>query len=876
MTHLSLSKSEADKARVRCLLLEYLLAHEVKFTDQVTQHSEKLRQTIEIYRHIEQIISTSKSRCRTVKEKLIACKCLLQCNLDSLRKLWRESLLHKEAHTMLEEIENLVKAPEETAKYMMETKFLEATNLVTSSINLLDKDLSSADGLKNLRSEMIDLREKLLSLLLQELHKELYMSPTDVFFLCYEGREKTLTYGEVFTQASPHVQRNQEEISRNFETILKCISKLKRLPEIIDIVKEKYQEELAGIVKKSSKFIYNVLQNTTDIPVLELPLKDQRRFLLDLTEALLTQFKQVAFNQKYFITELQNYCSTGNLNEQSYYQMADIYSNMQTIVEDFVDDYLFLDSTPGHHGFIQSNFDKTQNMTDISSFFLPKKSEECENWLFKFENSSYSMNMLQETRDRKQTKTNKSSLICIPAANNISIIYKPMKKFVLEIESALNFDVDTWCPLHNFLVNSVNLMLEDIKTDINRTMDEVGISLQNWNSETDLKTLKGFAVEVPVLESTLILYKRLRELEKIMDLLPDFSYFFLGIICNLFLDYKNLCSKAFKIMFSDDQNVFSISWAMDRDIRRLFKNYPNWKSLVVDELSEVPGSSEEFCLRSIEESDLLVRNLSSSDLSPWEIIRNDIILRNLGLMHESMQWLSMVLNNFLNRILEIPRSSLSQTLHGTGKDKDLAIDNISGVTECLTKLVKGYEELADVCILALHLEARARCFYYLFPLKEDRKSILQHKSEDLRDNLLKMDEILVSFLLPKKFQYVFVGLGELISSILMSSVTSMSGMGEQILKKIQHDIIILQQCLASITLSREIALNKARHYFDLFYNSVDEILNTIVEHGPRFQEHEYVAVIKVLCNTEEEDESRNLDYYLKKLGKYFSNSEINN
>lgn len=64
---------------------------------------------------------------------------------------------------------------------------------------------------------------------------------------------------------------------------------------------------------------------------------------------------------------------------------------------------------------------------------------------------------------------------------------------------------------------------------------------------------------------------------------------------------------------------------------------------------------------------------------------------------------------------------------------------------------------------------------------------------------------------------MFDGLGHLISKILITSIQYTNQLDEPGVQKICRNILSLQQTLASVTMSREVGLDHARHYFELFY-----------------------------------------------------------
>lgn len=66
-------------------------------------------------------------------------------------------------------------------------------------------------------------------------------------------------------------------------------------------------------------------------------------------------------------------------------------------------------------------------------------------------------------------------------------------------------------------------------------------------------------------------------------------------------------------------------------------------------------------------------------------------------------------------------------------------------------------------------------------------------------------------------QYVFEGLGHLIAKILMSSSQFLETIDESGIHRMCRNIFTMQQTLTNITMAREVALDHANHYFQLFY-----------------------------------------------------------
>lgn len=913
IAELSVSKNNEDRKRKKQQLEKDFRSSDARVGYLVAGNRDHLSNIMETYSRISAIVTTNRNKCRDVKEKLIACKKLLECKRDEIRRLWLEAVEHREVISMLQEIEDLKKVPAKVQQHLKEENFFQATELLVSSISLLDKNLVGVDALKDLKSELHVLRENLHNVLIQEIHTHLYMSPSDVFLKRSSEDGKVKTYEEIFnnpclSSALPIAESydcSEDSKYHHIAAILQCVYMLNRLPETVDILKERCQRELMGIVKNSSQLMYDTLKHTSyasEQPLLlESQNQEHQRFLLDLLEAILNQFRHVAFNHKMFLVNLQKIKETKEIGDISYYEMADIYCKLQATVEMFIGDYLDLSlHNAAASQRTATTFAKVPTVTDISSYFLKKGPVRTKKLiLFEFEGSSHAMSMksyLQEQKDSLSLKVkgemdsidgDQSFLICQPTAKNITLIYKALKEFISEIECALHMESGAHCPLHTFLVDCVKVYLDQVNMEVNRLIERTSSSLGTWQPVSDTNELKAAKAKSLILNSTLTLNNNLRELEKLIFSLPDYSNQILQLICNILLTYKDLCFAAYKSLISshaEDQRIFSVSWARDQDISRLLRSLPNWTNLQVkeslDSTHDFEESPEEIRFRNKEESDLLIRNLSCKDsISLCEILSDPNQLHSLALMHESMEWISSEIVNFAESLPDIPAvapSSLPEKVHEDAEGI-VNTESSAGMTTkgYLKKLAKDYEDLADTCLLVLHLEVRAHCFYFLLPLSKQETCINRKDDQEpepevvkLNSDLSKTDEALSPVLQPKKVKYIFEGLGELISTILINSVANIKKINENGVKKMGRNIFAIQQNLAGITMTREVALDRARQYFELLNHSFEDILNQIVEAGPQFQENEYSAVIQLLYNGREgfyDDEQEPLSNYLEKL-----------
>nr|CAD7589281.1 unnamed protein product [Timema genevievae] len=226
----------------------------------------------------------------------------------------------------------------------------------------------------------------------------------------------------------------------------------------------------------------------------------------------------------------------------------------------------------------------------------------------------------------------------------------------------------------------------------------------------------------------------------------------------------------------------------------------------------------------------------------------------------------------------------------------------------LLQLGQEFEELANTCLLVLHLEVRVQCFHYLLPrpntynrfagagvdsqepdpkvlelsrvlisIDEAMNSSLQLRKSKVKEGFgnrinLRWDRGLNSELpaqnsntLLINLQYIFEGLGHLIAKILITSAQYLDKIDEPGIQKMCRNIFALQQTLTNITMAREIALDHARHYFELFYLTPEEILSGVMEKGAEFSELEYMNAFQLLQRSQADPDYGAINVHLGRL-----------
>ncbi|XP_063304370.1 exocyst complex component 4 [Pelobates fuscus] len=903
---LSTSDDVQDRETEKSRLEEAYEKCDRDLDDKIEQHFTELTTAIRTYQSITERITNSRNKIKLVKENLLSCKMLLHCKRDELRKLWIEGIEHKHVLNLLDEIENIKQVPQKLEQCMASKHYLSATDMLVSAVESLDGPLRQVEGLSDLRLELHSKKMNMHSVLIDELHRHLYIKSTsrlgkwnkdkirsssllkdspgpllDVTNLStprkfldssqfgtpsFTSSVKELSLGDIKEEPDS----DPEENSIVFMGILiKGLAKLKKIPETVKAVNERLEQELKHIVKRSTTQVadsgYQKGENTTQ--------ENQPRLLLELMELLFDKFNAVASAHSVVLGYLQQTVASPTNQydgDIKLYDMAEVWVKIQTVLQILLTEYLDMKNTKtSSEPSAQLSYASTGR--EFAAFFAKKKPQRPKNSLFKFESSSHAISMSAYLREQRRELYSKSGelqggpddnligggarFVCKPGARNITTIFHPLLRFIQEIEHAMGLGPNKQCPLREFLTIYIkNIFLHQVLTEINKEIEGVTKVSDPLKILASADTMKNLGVQRPLLQSTVIVEKSMQDLMNLMRDLSAYSDQFLNMVCVKLQEYKDTCNVAFRsIVQLDEKLVISASWAKDDDITRLLKSLPNWLNMTQPKQSRPKREEEEDFIRAAfgKESEVLIGNLGDKLIQQNEILGDVSDLKALANLHESLEWLS---GRLKSAIANLPNA---QTM-SPGSDSVMSMD-IPAVSEMilqtLNELAKSFQDMSDRCLLVLHLEVRVHCFHYLIPLaKQGNYAIVANvESMDydplvvrLNKDISGIEEAMGASIQQHKFQYIFEGLGHLISCILINGAQYFKRISESGIKKMCRNIFVLQQNLTNITMSREADLDFARQYYEMMYNTADELLNLVVDQGVKYTELEYINALSLL------------------------------
>ncbi|XP_006887201.1 PREDICTED: exocyst complex component 4 [Elephantulus edwardii] len=872
----------------------------------IVQHYTELTTAIRTYQSITERITTSRNKIKQVKENLLSCKMLLHCKRDELRKLWIEGIEHKHVLTLLDEIENIKQVPQKLEQCMASKHYLSATDMLVSAVEYLEGPLLQVEGLSDLRLELHSKKMNLHLVLIDELHRHLYIKSTGrvVQRNKEKGRlsslvkdaspgplidvtnlstpRKFLETSQFSTPGSSSVREiNLQEIKEDLELdpeensslfmgiLIKALAKLRKIPETVKAITERLEQELKQIVKRSTTQVADSAYQRGE----GLTGENQPRLLLELLELLFDKFNAVATAHSVVLGYLQQTVGPflTQQEEVKLYDMADVWMKIQDVLQMLLTEYLDMKNTrAASEPSAQLSYASTGR--EFAAFFAKKKPQRPKNSLFKFEFSSHAISMSAYLREQRRELYSRSGelqggpddnliegggtkFVCKPGARNITVIFHPLLRFIQEIEHALGLGPAKQCPLREFLTVYIkNIFLNQVLAEINKEIEGVTKTSDPLKILANADTMKVLGVQRPLLQSTIIVEKTVQDLMNLMHDLSAYSDQFLNMVCVKLQEYKDTCSTAYRgIVQSEEKLVISASWAKDDDISRLLKSLPNWVNTAQPKQLRPKREEEEDFIRTAfgKESEVLIGNLGDKLIPPQDILRDVSDLKALANMHESLEWLAGRTKSAFSNL------SLSQTLSpGQEGHVNMDLPPVSEqILQTLNELATAFQDMADRCLLVLHLEVRVHCFHYLISLaKEGNYAIVANvESMDydplvvkLNKDISAIEEAMSASLQQHKFQYIFEGLGHLISCILVNSAQYFRRISESGIKKMCRNIFVLQQNLTNITMSREADLDFARQYYEMLYNTADELLNLVVDQGVKYTELEYIHALTLL------------------------------
>ncbi|KAJ8025994.1 Exocyst complex component 4 [Holothuria leucospilota] len=871
----------------------------------ISENYEILTKTIQAYSSISGRIKTSRERIKQVKGDLNSCKELLHCRRDELKKLWLEGIEQKQVLSLLDQIEEVKGAPQKMNQYIAEKRYLHATELLTKTVAHLEGDLKGVEALTEIGLEMKSRKETLFRTLLEELNSQLYEKSPKTFQTRFARGGSLRNSGQ---EVSPRLLQKQQLMDlaagkrgskrgykRNFKIpetsagvddinkpiteeltgdpeqdvehfiaiLVESLALLKRIPDGTEFLKSTIQRELTTILHRTtSEVAQNAKQRGESIT-----LQNQPKLLEELLDMLFETFQCIAAAHMTTLGSLQR---ISGVSESDFYSMEDVWSQIQNVLKVLLSGYLDMKNASSSVQQAETAFGEV-SASDLGMYMSRRKPVRTHKMpLFQFEMSSHAISMTNYMREQKQEfygeggklqteDEGEEQMLCKPSIHNITVIFKPLNKFIKDIEFSMTLPEGQHCTLHDFVSDFIkDIFLRHLMAEIDIDLKKATKDGENMQNLVDGVTQKTLGAPCPILVSAARVDKAVGSLKQLISALPAYSDQLLNMVVKILKEYKDNCMAMYQGVVQpepEDRCIISASWVKDDGINQCLRLLPNWKNLQEhrragrETTDNTPDTMEVVRERNEKESELLITNLGEKPPQKHEVLLEVSSLKLLDHLQESLEWFAGRIRTFAGQLPSQGFNTL--TLPGS---QPLDIPPVHpSLLHDLISLAKDFQNLSDTCLLVLHLEVRLHCFFYLLPVTKQSNFHIRVDDVEPDQNVLTLskdlnglEEALHSSLQPIKFKYIFEGLGHLISYLLINSTQHIKRINENGIKKMCRNIFILQQCLTNITMARETDLDQTRQYYELMYKNVDEIINSIVEQGAAFKEFDYRNIITLL------------------------------
>ena len=416
-------------------------------------------------------------------------------------------------------------------------------------------------------------------------------------------------------------------------------------------------------------------------------------------------------------------------------------------------------------------------------------------------------------------------------------------------------------------------------TDPNRLVELIPLVLQ-----------KQLQLPIPILQSSYLIFKSCEELCALVKCLPPYADDFCQAIADLLFKHRESCNKLFLSIVekneSSNVSIYSNEWVKDPDINRHLRTMPAFDAFIQMAKQQLNGDDrdenvENIRFRQAKETETLLINFSQNEMNVDDICTNYKHIKVLATIHESLDWLYCRLSQYfdiLDRCLTDVKylDALTQTTVTSAFTSRSAKQTMSHYEqlrlsrvnlELLSNAMKTILTLSYDILLVLFLEIRLHCFYYLSLLFRNATHysyVLDTDPDEsvmaLNRDLTCLQETLSATLNEKKFSFLFQGLGFVLSTILIRATPRFNRISELGVTKMCRNIFTIEQTLSQIRTVGDAELMRAHQYYELLYaTKPEEIIDMIEEHGPEYNEQDYLNLLQLQHRSFRTSERGNFD-----------------
>ncbi|CAH8584919.1 unnamed protein product [Schistosoma rodhaini] len=232
-------------------------------------------------------------------------------------------------------------------------------------------------------------------------------------------------------------------------------------------------------------------------------------------------------------------------------------------------------------------------------------------------------------------------------------------------------------------------------------------------------------------------------------------------------------------------------------------------------------------------------------------LRNIQLIKALGRLTESLCWLCYRVLNLDTWTQGSKKYQIkSSTVSISANRSESVVGGIRTPSDyyynSFVSYAKELNRFSEACLLMTYLEVRIQAYNYFGTLPDgvtywcplDDVDVDKYVT-DFLGYIEQVKDLSIHTFSRHKFRFIFDGLGDFISQLLLRLIPQIERMNSNGNKKMCRNVYRLQQALATLTETHESDLIRVKQLYELFFLTPEAVVNRLMEHGIAFDHAVY-------------------------------------
>ncbi|XP_045446292.1 exocyst complex component 4 [Melitaea cinxia] len=833
---LSASETNEQREKERAKLEKEYKKSDAKLDELVAAHAQEITDVMQKFSAVCAALGAWGQHCSAAEARLGACRALLRVRRDDLRRLWADARTHHHALRMLTDIERVVVSERSARELAAAGRVLGVAHALRGALLTARTELPRVHALSATTAQLQAKKIELVDIIVKRISTAVYKGERAPLGRVLSARRRTalllaeLTKSEELTDAylqdiTPEYEASLAEDDKTFETTvmisLEALGVLEQLKEATEKFKVQIQNELLEVIDAVSRRIIDDVDlepeadDTEDTP--DGPdggegvegVEGEGRALARLVACLADEFKACGARNKRLLQLWRAALQRHSLSERTLHSEHHYWSAVQQVMQLLLTEYLEIESVNLAAQRSSANTaDSNAPELRLSDYFSKKRPQRRRDKLFKLTVATPPVSSAVSRRQRYP-------LVCRPNPALLHAALPALHALCAHLERPGGSE----CSLRAFISDYVRWgESERLAQSARMTIDTAMRAPAAWRERAVPPDHTDAERRRPIFACCLEAWGAVRD-----SALAARRCGACGGLAALRATDAALSAllthcRAAHARLAPSPPARAARWMADDDIVRFLQTLPNYRAAV----DRTDYTEQELKQAYEREAEILGTSLGDGEVSSREIVADINTLVDLALLCESMDWLS-------TNMKTIPNIVGTPTAGGLKLTEKFLND--------LASTAAVFEEIAQKCLVFLHLEMRIECFHYLG--QEESGDEEGGGAARLATRLLAFHEQATALLAPSALAYVMGGVGEMMSAAVVWRWQSERGAGAG------TRLAALRHCLAALQLPHD-GLHAATAYLQLLACTPEEIIASVREKGPQFSELEYLNAFKVI------------------------------